>query len=133
MQGNFTWPVKMTSGKGKAAIAPQGKGKATAVQPVTMTPGKSQTATVLPVTTTASKGKPGKAVAASDKPQTRQPSRRCRRRLQRLYQLRSRCCVMPPTVPTPVPVPALVLVLLQLVMSPTMTAQVLVSRQLWPA
>jgi hypothetical protein len=54
----------MSLGKGKAAIVPYGKGKATAVQPVTMTPGNSKTATALPVTTTPSKGK---AAAAPDK------------------------------------------------------------------
>jgi hypothetical protein len=43
---------------------PQGKGKATAVQPITWTQGKGKTAAALPVTTTQGKGK---AAAAPDK------------------------------------------------------------------
>jgi hypothetical protein len=57
----------MTPGKGKgrkAAIMPQGKGKATAVQRVIMTPGKGKTTAAMPVTTTQGKGK---AAAAPDK------------------------------------------------------------------
>jgi hypothetical protein len=101
----------MSLGKGKAAIVPYGKGKATAVQLVTMTPGNGKTATALNVTATPSKGKPAAVGYAAAVPVT--PS----------LQL-----VMLPTVSAPVPVPAPVLVSLQLVISPTVTAPVLVSR-----
>ncbi len=40
MQGNF---FMASEDEGKAATVPQGKSKATAVQPVTMTPGKGKT------------------------------------------------------------------------------------------
>jgi hypothetical protein len=68
MQGNF---FVASEDEGKAAIVPQCKGKATAVQPVIMTPGKGKTTAALPVTTTQGKGKaaaaPDKAAAAQDK------------------------------------------------------------------
>jgi hypothetical protein len=83
---------------GKATIVPQGKGKATAVQPVTMTQGKGKTTAALPVTTTKGKGKaaaaPDKAAAAPDKAAvapTRPPPRRTKPLPRRTRQLSRRC------------------------------------------
>jgi hypothetical protein len=89
----------MTQGKAKAAIVPQGKGKATAVQPVTITQGKGKTAAALPVTTTQGKGK---AAAAPDKSVVASLPAAARA----LPVTLSLQLVMSPRVPVPMQVPA---------------------------
>jgi hypothetical protein len=96
--------VKRTPGKGKAAIVPRDKGKAPAVQPVTMTPGNGKTATAAPVTTTPSKGK---AAAAPDKAAVAPPPPAATETVPVTPSLH---LVTPRTVPAPAPVPAPVLV-----------------------
>ena len=100
----------LRQGKGrKAAIMPQGKSKATAVQRVIMTPGKGKTTAAMPATTTQGKGKaaaaPDKAAAAPDKAAVASLLAAARA----LPVPPSLQVVMSPTVPVPMQVPAPVL------------------------